>query len=232
MASRKTQEILFQFDPDAKKLIFVDNQWTLADRGDHRPQGDGIEQGIFGFNDLAFDKSGGAYITDMRGSSALQPHGRVVYRSPDGNIHVVVPDGLALPDGIALSPDGRILYFNEWLGNRIFAVPIIEPGRLAIGMASVFAYLNGGKGPDGMTVDAAGNLYVAHQGGGGEIAVFAPDGSYYGAIRPKGDADFSPTNLTFIGDYLYVTEGRLSNDDQDGSAIWRVHTKTGGVKSK
>jgi gluconolactonase len=186
--------------------------------------------GYFGYNDLIFDEAGGAFLTDMRGSSALRPTGRIVYRTAAGTIRVVLPNGLALPDGIVLSPDGKTLYFNEWLTSRIFAVPVLDHGALKLGLASVFAYLSGGKGPDGMAVDASGNLYVAHQGGGGEIAVFAPDGSYYGAIRLDSGGDFSPTNLAFHDDYLYVTEGQATSAAQQGSAIWRVRLKIAGLK--
>jgi len=218
---------IFAFDPASRAVSFVASRWTERDR-DAPPQGQG--GGYYGFNDLAFDQAGGAYMTDMRGSSALRPAGRIVYRTADGDIRVVVPASLALPDGVVLSPDGKTLYFNEWLANRIVAVPVLAPGVVNLGLASVFAYLSGGKGPDGMAVDAAGNLYVAHQGAGGEIAVFAPDGSYYGAIRPAGGGDFSPTNLAFIGKDLYVTEGRPSDGNSTGNAVWRIRTKIGGPK--
>jgi len=217
---------IYALDIATHKVSFV----TRGSRSAERKESSLASNGYFGYNDLIFDGVGGAYLTDMRGSSALRPTGRIVYRTSTGSIRVVVPSGLALPDGIVLSPDGKILYFNEWLTNRIIAVPVLDNGALDLGLASVFTYLSGGKGPDGMAVDASGNLYVAHQGGGGEIAVFAPDGSYYGAIRLNNGNDFSPTNLAFDGNYLYVTEGQPTSAAQERSAVWRIQLKIAGLK--
>jgi gluconolactonase len=208
-------------------------QFTIVSRTDVATQTDSsisTSDGYFGYNDLIFDAVGGAFLTDMRGSSVLRATGRIVYRTAAGEVREAVPTGLALPDGIVLSPDGKLLYFNEWLTNRIIAVPVQDNGVLNLGLASVFAYLAGGRGPDGMAVDASGNLYVAHQGSGGEIAVFAPDGSYFGALRPKDGRDFSPTNLTFHNNELYVTEGRLTTGTQQGNAVWRIRIKIAGLR--
>jgi gluconolactonase len=62
--------------------------------------------------------------------------------------------------------------------------------------------LEGGLGPDGLAIDGAGNLYVAHFGKG-VVAVLAPTGQMLAELPTEG---FLPTNVTFWNDSLYVTE--------------------------
>ena len=45
--------------------------------------------------------------------------------------------------------------------NAIWRVPLVESGVSKVGK---FIQLSGGTGPDGMTIDDDGNLYVAHHG--------------------------------------------------------------------
>lgn len=56
-------------------------------------------------NDLVFDRHGGFYFTDFKGS-ALDPLGGVYYVAPDMRTVTTIARNLALANGIALSPDG------------------------------------------------------------------------------------------------------------------------------
>jgi gluconolactonase len=71
---------------------------------------------------------------------------------------------------------------------------VIEPDGV-IGAREDFAFLPGGEGPDGMAFDEAGNLYVAHYGGG-KVAVFAPSGEMTEEIPVPGA---NVTNVAFGG---------------------------------
>ena len=55
-----------------------------------------------------------------------------------------------------------------------------EPGVLLIRRARITTYLNGGIGPDGLTVDEKGNVYVAHVDTG-EVVVLTPKGKIIGS---------------------------------------------------
>jgi sugar lactone lactonase YvrE len=72
----------------------------------------------------------------------------------------IVADGLDLTNEVKLSPDGRYLYAAETLGCRIVRFPIRRDGSLGqkerVGPES----LGRGALPDGITLDAAGNVWV------------------------------------------------------------------------
>jgi len=173
-----------------------------------------------GLNDLAIDRYGGAYITDALGSSVLNPVGALYYRTPAGEMRLIHRGGLSFPDGIALSPDDATLYVADWRAARILKMPVVAPGEVDIDQSAVFAHLPAGVGPDGLAVDAAGNLFVADWGGGGQISVYRPDGRLIGGIRVPGVERFEPINLTFRGSWLYFTDA--------AGVVRRVRTRTPG----
>jgi gluconolactonase len=181
-------------------------------------------ENFHGLDDLYFDRQGGLYLTDAYGSSVLHPQGQVFYMAPDGTVTKLISGNLAFPNGVVLSPDERTLYINDWGSNRIIAVPVTAPGKVDIDSAWVFAYLNGGRGPDSMTIDAQGNVYAAHYGAG-EVVVFDPHGFFYGAIRLPAGAGMVPSNVALHNGYLYITE-------MDQHTVWRVRTTVPGVESQ
>lgn len=121
------------------------------------PDGSDCKRILWGYSvdDLVFDKDGGFYFTDMRGS-ANNPTGGVYYVSPDfENIKVVVPN-LASPNGIALSMDQSILWITEHTGGRLLRVP------LAAGQYPTVSYrFIGYGGVDSISIDEDDNLYIA-----------------------------------------------------------------------
>ena len=95
------------------------------------------------------------------------------------------------PNGLALSPDERLMYVSDAF-NDIIRVFDVEPdGRLTNPRGfTVAAVLSGG-----MDTDREGNLYVASAEG---IEVFAPSGFKWGTIGVAA----LPTNVVFGGDDL------------------------------
>jgi len=82
---------LFSVDLTTKKVTLIANGIDLH----------GVPQGGFqGLDDLFFDQAGGIYLTDAGGSGALRPTGQILYREPGGQVHRIVPDGLAFPNGV------------------------------------------------------------------------------------------------------------------------------------
>lgn len=191
-------------------LVSVD---TATGRRQILHRGDGVSM-FRGLNDLAFDPQGGLYMTEPYGSNALDRTGKVYYLAPDeGARPAVFADGLAYPNGVALSPDGGRLYVAEFAMNRIVSIPTPLSGNPS-DVAHVFAQLTGGLGPDGLIVDADGTLFAAHFLAG-EVVVMDEAAMPYGTIALPEGAGSGPTNLAIRDGYLYVTEA-FSNE------VWRL----------
>lgn len=104
--------------------------------------------------------------------------GAVMYLDKAGHLRRVA-EGIHYSNGVALSPDGKILYVSEHLSRRILAYDVGDNGALS--GTRVFLNLDDvvGKdptrdwdvGPDGLAMDHAGNLYIAEYGGGRLIVV-------------------------------------------------------------
>jgi sugar lactone lactonase YvrE len=134
----------------------------------------------------------------------------------------VFQDNLAFPNGIALSADGERVYIAEFNKNRIIAAPSVNAERMDDSPFVFCQFDGGGVGPDGLAVDAEGDLYVSCFQAG-EIAVIDPNGVKYGAIRLPDIAGTLITSIAFHDKYLYVAE--ISKGE-----VWRIEVKHDGLK--
>jgi gluconolactonase len=116
----------------------------------------------------------------------------VYYVAPDGSVTRLI-DNLQAPNGVILSTDEKTLYVAPTEQQEVWAYPIESPGKIGQGRIFCTVKQAGEKdnsGGDGVTIDSAGNLYVATQLG---LQVFAPDGKPLGVISfPE-----QPANVTF-----------------------------------
>ncbi|MGH2614034.1 MAG: SMP-30/gluconolactonase/LRE family protein [Thermomicrobiales bacterium] len=149
-------------------------------------------QPLNGANDLVFDRDGVLYFSDPWRSSLENPVGGFYRLFPDGALERI-DHGLAFPNGVALSAAGDAVLLAETQRHRILCYSIASDG--GIGAREEFAALPGGEGPDGMAFDEAGNLYIAHYGGG-KVAVFDSSGDLVDEIRVPGA---QVTNVAFGG---------------------------------
>ena len=165
-------------------------------------------------NDLAIDGTGRIYFTDPRYSKRenLELDKEGVYRiDPDGTL-TRVADSLTRPNGIAVTADGATLYVadNASPGGVVTLVAFDLDARGDASHGRVLYDFGGGRGIDGMALDASGRIWAtAGTKEKAGIYVFAPD-----RARMKAEmASFlalpeDPTNCTFGGlrrDILYVT---------------------------
>jgi gluconolactonase len=162
-----------------------------------------------GPNDLIVKSNGTIYFTDP-------PYGlmgRPRYLTFNGLFRVFTGSTAAAlewqgdqvldePNGIALSPDESLLYVVNSTRNEVVVFDVMPDDSLA--NRRQFAPTN--PIPDGMAVDADGNVYVATRDG---IQVFRPDGTTWGTIiNPGPGGSLRGTNLVFGGPDLttiYVT---------------------------
>ena len=125
------------------------------------------------------DTKGGIYWTSSGLFSPTAPsQGAVLYLDRTGGLHRLA-EGIHYSNGVALSPDGKILYVSEHLSRRVLAYDVAADGSLS--GTRVFVKLDDlvprndkrgwEVGADGLAVDHAGNLYIAEYGGGRLIIV-------------------------------------------------------------
>ncbi|MGB3072285.1 MAG: SMP-30/gluconolactonase/LRE family protein [Ottowia sp.] len=136
-------------------------------------------------------------------------------------------DGIALANATCFSPDGRTLYHADSFSDTISAVDY-DPATGAAGpRRALFNTRPHGSAPDGTTVDADGNLWVALVQAS-KIGCFKPDGTLLQLLDVP--APF-PTCPCFGGknlDVLYVTSisnsGNLMRSEHpDAGAIFAFH---------
>lgn len=157
-------------------------------------------------NDVVVKSDGSIWFTDPSyGISAEYEGGKAeseigscnVYRVDpvDGAVSLVVDD-FSRPNGLAFSPDERILYIADsgfWPDpngpHHIRAFTVTDDGRL--GSSRVFADVTPGI-PDGLRIDTDGNVWTS---AGDGVHCFVPDGTLIGKIHvPE-----SVANLCFGG---------------------------------
>jgi len=134
-------------------------------------------------DDMVFDDEGGFYFTDFRGTST-EAKGGVFYVTPDfRRIKPIIPH-MCAANGVALGPDGKVLWATEYALNRLHRIELAAPGVMGRHGATV-PYHFIGRAPDSMRADSAGNVYVAmnYQG---RILVFSPYGMPIGQILLPG----------------------------------------------
>ncbi|WP_284619455.1 SMP-30/gluconolactonase/LRE family protein [Aquabacterium humicola] len=114
-----------------------------------------------GVNDLVFDSRGNLYFTDQGQTGLHDPTGRLYRLRPDGRLDLLLGN-VPSPNGVALSPDERVLYLAVTRGNAVWRVPLMDDGSVA--KVSLFFTSYGPSGPDGLAVDQKGRLIVANPG--------------------------------------------------------------------
>jgi gluconolactonase len=155
-----------------------------------------------GPNDIVFDAHGGFYFTDLGKARARdRDWGAIYYALPDGSKIVEIVQPILTPNGIGLSPDGKVLYAAETETARLWAWDITAPGvlkkqpfpsphggRLVMGLGGYQRF-------DSLAVDATGNICVATLING-SISVISPGGYL---VRQVSMPDLFATNICFGG---------------------------------
>ena len=172
-------------------------------------------------NDLVFAKDGALYFTDPPYGLAKQDDDPAkeltfngVYRFANGRLQALVRD-LNRPNGLAFSPDFRVLYVNnsDPAKNLVMRYDVAPDGALTGGrvFADLTSKIDGLA--DGLKVDAKGNVYTTGPGG---VWVLSPAGKHLGTIRPPE----GPANCGWgdDGKTLYLTAV---------TSVYRVKTLVG-----
>jgi gluconolactonase len=155
-------------------------------------------------NDIVVRRDGHVYFTDPLYTPLderdLDFYG-IYHVTPKGRIEAIARLQTR-PNGVTLSPDGKILYAANTNERNVRAYDLSRAGQ-ASNERVVISDLPGG--PDGIRTDARGNLYLTSRG----IAVYSPGGQLLGRISVPGNArnlafgDADLRTLYIIGNSLY-----------------------------
>jgi sugar lactone lactonase YvrE len=181
---------LFRFDPDSgafDRLVKVEPE-TPGNR----------------LNDGVVDPDGRLWFGTMDNQEKQKSGAFFCYS--DGKLALAAITRVAITNGPAVSPDGRLLYVVDTLRGTIDRADIHGDGSL--GQARPFVKIEASEGfPDGPTVDSEGCVWIGLYGGW-EARRYSPDGNLLARVR------FPVANITkvaFGGDDLrtgYATTAR------------------------
>ena len=133
--------MLFRMEPDRSLVTYAD----LTSLSKH------------GFNDIVVDGRGNAYVNnvgfDFPGGNFAP--GTIALVAPDGSARQVA-DGIAFPNGMAVTPDNKMLIVAESYGKKLTAFDIADDSSLS--NRRVWADLGDGV-PDGICIDAGNAVW-------------------------------------------------------------------------
>jgi gluconolactonase len=112
-----------------------------------------------GLNDLTFASSGDIYFTDQGQTGLHDPTGRVYRLTPEGSLDCLIAN-VPSPNGLVLNAEGNVLYLAVTRGNAVWRMPLMADG--SVSKVGLFFQFCGSSGPDGLAMDEADNLVVAH----------------------------------------------------------------------
>jgi len=123
--------------------------------------------------------------------------------------------GFAISNGPAISPDGRVLYFNDSLGRTTYAYDITKNDLHPHNRRALIHFAPEEGLPDGIITDAEGCLWIAHWGGA-RVSRYSAEGKLIAAYPV---AAHNVTTMCFAGPdltTLYITTAR---DGLDAAAL-------------
>jgi gluconolactonase len=170
-----------------------------------------------GPNDVYVMADGGMYLTDplyernyWKPGVERQDREEVYYLAPGASGLVRATSDLVKPNGIIGTPDGSTLYVADIGANETWRYRIMADRTLA--GKTLFCSL----GSDGMTIDAAGNLYLTGRG----VTIFDKDGKKIGNVPVR---ENWTSNVSFGGadrKWLFITASLH---------VYRIRTSVAGA---
>ena len=160
--------------PDGRLLVTGQGLMRMEPDGSLVRHADLAGLGVDGFNEIVVDGRGNIYVNggcDFDPGQGNAP-GIIALVTPDGSVRQVA-DGIAFPNGMAVTPDNSTLIVAESFAARLTAFDIAADGSLA--HRRVWA---DGAGPDGICLDAGGAIWT----GVGEFG-----DNLVGRVREGGD---------------------------------------------
>jgi sugar lactone lactonase YvrE len=193
------QNGIYQFDPETgtKKLIV------------------NPEEGIEGnrFNDGKCDPAGRFWAGTMN-MNGKKEAGTLYRLDPDSTIHVMI-ENVSISNGIVWSPDATKMYYIDTPSQKVMAYDYDNAtGNISNPQTAVEVPSEMGA-PDGMTIDAEGNIWVALWGGSA-VGCWNPE---TGELQRTIDVPAKNVTSCAFGDEdlgtLYITTARQGTSDEE-----------------
>lgn len=182
----------------------LDDRFARIDRDGviHEGPAASVAQGCR-FNDMTAGPDGALWVGAMH-RGLLVSRGGIFRADAIGAAPEQVAEGLGVPNGMKLSPDGKTLFVIDTLQRTLLAYPV--EGR-ALGEPLIVTDFLGLPGkPDGMTLAPDGSFWVAMWGGGCVVRI-APDGAMLDQIDVPAP---HVSSLCFTGDdRLLISTSRM-----------------------
>jgi gluconolactonase len=221
-------------DPQGRILWCADDDrevMRLEKDGTHTVLSSGADGKRFNSpNDISIKADGAVYVTDndfgLRGAmkSPLKEMQDGIWLIKDGKTTLLLSDTQlgGIPNGITLSPDGKLLYLSA--GRKMMRY-VVKPDD-TLGEGSLFT--EGVGIGDGMRADSRGNIYSTNGAGPGTIRITSPAGTFLGTI-----------NLPILGDEpkKQICATNLAFGDMDAKtlyvaacdAVYKIRLKVPGI---
>jgi sugar lactone lactonase YvrE len=158
--------------PDGRLLVTGEGLTRIEPDGSRVPHADLSSLGATGFNEIVVDGRGNIYVN---GGCEFNPDegsapGFIALVSPGGSVRRVA-DGIAFPNGMAVTPDNGTLVIAESFAGRLTAFGIADDGGLS--NRRVWA---DGVAPDGICIDADGAVWTGVGGMGDNLVARVREG--------------------------------------------------------
>jgi sugar lactone lactonase YvrE len=157
-------------------------------------------------NDGRADRQGGFWWGTMGKRGGDDPGKGAIWRWYRGEVRCLFP-GLTIPNSICFSLDGRLAYFSDTVTHKVWRVALDGDGW-PMGDPDVFLDMTvEGLSPDGATIDASGQMWLA-QWGAGRVACYGADGRFQQALAVDAPHSSCPAFGGLDLTTLFVTTAR------------------------
>ena len=213
--------------PDGRLLVTGEGLARRDLDGSMVPHADLSSLGVSGFNEIVVDGRGNIYINggaDFEPGAGEAP-GIIALITQDGAVRRVA-DGIAFPNGMAVTTDNSTLIVAESFATRLTAFDIADDGELSNRRAWA-----DGVGPDGICIDAEGAVWTGVGGFGENLVGRVRDG---GEVLERVQLGMPCFASMLGGDdgqtlFMLVADWRIAESPDDNIARLTTGPRTGQV---
>lgn len=171
-------------------------------------------------NDVSVGSNGGVWFTNhSRGNQYF-------YRDPSGQVTTynnTAPLGVAVPNGIEWIEEKKILLVCASDESKVYQFDLSTDFKTS--NKKLFANV---PIPDGLTVDASGNIYIASYGSG-KVYVFAPTGGTGGVIgKELGTIDLQAGGVKNVSNCVFGGTGNKTLFITGTAGAYKIQLKVSG----